>query len=346
MSVGLIVTHQDSPWNAECTLDELLDYEVTPYSHLYARNHSKKPPTIAHSEYRLSISGLVDQELSLSLHDLKAFPKVTMDVAMQCAGLRRDEMNHIKDTEGVGWSSCAVSNCSYTGVLLSTVLESVTMATGATFVLFEAHNVPCDEDDYYGSSIPISMIQTHDALLAYGLNGENLPDTHGGPCRVVIPGVYGARSVKWLDTIKFSTGESECFYQQRDYKVLPEHIVSREQANRENAWKNISPMTEIIPESVISRDREGTMLRGYALSSSRIKKVEVSFDDKATWVDAAITYQSGQWSWTLFEIEAPVKAEGCAVYSRATDAKGQVQPEYTPWNLRGVGYNAYGKCNL
>ena len=335
-------TYQESPWNAEAKLIELLEHPVTPYSLLYARNHSNDLPIIDPIKYRLVIDGLVDSSQSLSLDQIKALPAKTFDVAMQCAGLRRDEMNdRLGQTEGVAWSSAAISNCTYTGVLLSSVIAELQLnvADEAKHVHFKCHSVACSDAAIYGGSIPANYIDSNDVLLAYMLNGSPMPASHGGPIRLVTPGIYGARSVKWIDTISFCKDEIENFYQAHDYKVLPPHIKDQSQAD-DDLWNSLPAMIEVAPNSVITKCEGG--YKGYAVSSCRIDRVDVSFDGATTWYPATITYQSGDWSWTLFTIEGRAMDADVPVYSRATDIKGNVQPATVSWNLRGVGNNEYG----
>lgn len=346
---NLEVTHQESPWNAETTLSRLLDYEITPYTLLYARNHCDTLPEVDKDSYKIKIEGLVEGDVEIALQDLQEMPQQELEAAMQCAGLRRDEMNERRQTEGVAWSSCAISNCVYGGVLLKDVLAHLKLQVQdkMKYAQFSCNYVECGEDQFYGSSIPIELIESNDVILATRLNGRALPQSHGGPCRLVIPGVYGARSIKWIDTISFSTQESQCFYQQHDYKVLPKHIESQEQADAEDSWSKLEAMTRVVPESVITRVGDGNLFRGYALSGSVVKQVEVSFDEKSTWQTAKLIYQSGKWSWTLFEAEGPEDMSTVKnVYSRATDVEGNAQPEEPAWNLRGVGMNSYGVCRI
>lgn len=194
------------------------------------------------------------------------------------------------------------------------------------------------------------------------MNGETLTQAHGYPVRAVVPGVIGARSVKWLDRISVSTSESPNFYQRHDYKVLPPEVTDTESA--EKYWDKVPPMEDNPINSVVANPEDGEAVKvdehgrlkvkGYAVpggSGGPIVEVEVAVvppekqlqkNDEVRWVKANLGPAS-RWSWVIWEaelVDVP-KGEGMRIFSRATDREGNVQDqEQTQWNLRGVGYNA------
>lgn len=189
------------------------------------------------------------------------------------------------------------------------------------------------------------------------MNDEPLTPDHGYPLRIVVPGYSGVRWVKWLDTITVSRRESDNFYQQKDYKILPATVRTHEQADKEGWWAKLpalqsNPINSVIGE--VQRREDGTLeVVGYAVSGAaggQVKRVEVSANRGKTWEEAEITYQEGKWSWTLWRATVPVAQEGASdeervVWSRATDESGRTQALSMDWNLRGVGYNAYGEAH-
>ena len=190
------------------------------------------------------------------------------------------------------------------------------------------------------------------------MNGKALPVNNGFPVRIIVPGVAGARSVKWLDRITVQLEESKNFYQTRDYKVLPPDAVDKKSANK---YWDITPAIQEMPvNSVIAVPKSGETaklspdgaieIKGYALPSGNggpVAQVEVSVDDGETWMDAEIVEGvdgRSKWAWVLWK--AAVKLEkggGRRIYSRATDVAGQTQCARPQWNLRGVCYNGYGE---
>ena len=190
------------------------------------------------------------------------------------------------------------------------------------------------------------------------MNGEILKPKHGFPVRVVVPGILGARSVKWLDRITVSQKESPNFYQQHDYKILPPDATDSESAAK--YWDKVPPMMDncincvvLAPEDdeTVKLGAAGTInVKGYALpqgSDGPVTKVDVSADGGKNWKRARIVDDGGdkasKWSWVLWEADVEVeKGENRSIFSKATDKGGNTQTaEQSQWNLRGVGYNGY-----
>ena len=206
------------------------------------------------------------------------------------------------------------------------------------------------------------------------MNGSVLPDRHGAPVRSVIPGIIGARSVKWLDTIVLSSRESQNHYQQHDYKVLPPEATSPEKAEELGLWDKTPAMQDNPINSVVAlpgedgdtlaRREDGKVrIAGYAIPKGKdgpVVSVRVSIDRGGSWYDATImdggdentTHPAnrgktrGKFSWVLWEVDVPAEptgeeGQGVDIWSKASDQGGNTMSEVKgTWNLRGVGYNA------
>lgn len=189
------------------------------------------------------------------------------------------------------------------------------------------------------------------------MNGKPLPARHGFPVRSVVPGVLGARSVKWLDRISISDKESPCFYQQHDYKVLPPEAVDA--ATAEKYWVLCPSMLEMpinscvaypTSESTITLPSSGMVeVLGYAVPQGHhgpVIRVQVSGDEGKTWVDAHLEdggETGSRWTWVLWNASVKMeRGKGKKIFAKATDGGGNSQTqERSTWNLRGVGYNGY-----
>ncbi|KAF8807084.1 molybdopterin binding oxidoreductase [Phlegmacium glaucopus] len=343
----LLSIQEKEPFNAEPPSSALVEFPITPEDLVYCRNHG---PVRQFDEdnYSLTIRGGSIGEVKLTMNDLRTLFPMASIVAVLQVRLRRKEMGVIKKVHGVPWSDGVIANCRWGGVRLCDLLKHAGEHPEALHVCFESHATQCQDDTYYGASIPFvkAMKQEEDILVAYEMNNEPLAADHGGPLRIVVPGFLGARWVKWVDTITIASEESLNFYQQRDYKILPPHIESKESAKA--LWAKYPSMTALPLNSVIgvaSRTSEDTLyVKGYAIPSpcGNVQAVEVTIDDGKTWQSAQIIYQQGKWSWTLWEAELK-GVEGCGrVYCRAIDFEGNVQPREGIWNLRGVAYNGWG----
>lgn len=339
----------------------------------YDRNHGPIPH-LDPCTHKVTIAGLVNKVLYLSIADLFSLPQHTIICALQCAGNRRHTMRtKLKEVCGIDWFDGAVMNCKWTGPLLKDVLNLAGVKVDQekwkdAHVAFSCFQTPTQDDEYYGASIPLSRaMDAHSSiLLALKMNDKPLPPNHGAPVRVVTPGIAGARSVKWLDQVTVQMSESRSFYQQSDYKILPPEVDCKEKAKE--WWSKVSSLQDMPVNSVIGVPKSGTKVhqraedgtievKGYALPSGAdgpIVRVEVSADEGKTWQDAELinTYTGPdakqvemKWAWALWRIDIKVeKGKNVKILSRATDQSGNTQQPTCEWNLRGVAYNGYGEA--
>jgi sulfite oxidase len=184
----------------------------------YKRNHGPIPIVDDLSRYSVSITGIVNKNVQLSMADIRSLPKYDVTATLQCAGNRRTAMSKVRKVRGVGWDISALGNATWGGAKLSDVLElvgipklsSVTSLGGKHVEFVSVDRCKEEKGGPYKASIPLKQATDPEAdvLLAYEMNGETLNRDHGYPLRVVVPGVIGARSVKWLDSINII--EEEC----------------------------------------------------------------------------------------------------------------------------------------
>jgi len=222
--------HAARPFNAEMPSQLLVDHYITPNELFYVRNHLPVPHSAVErsanvAEVELTGVGL-HHTVTLSVADLRRrFTTHTVTTTMQCAGNRRSDMR-VDDgrpaVRGLPWGVGAVGTAHWTGALLSDVLASAgAREDEVDHVLFQGRDTDHDGQPYE-TSIPAATAfdRRRDVLLAYEMNGRELPVDHGYPLRVIVPGTVGARQVKWLQRIVLSREESQSFWQQNDYKTL------------------------------------------------------------------------------------------------------------------------------
>ncbi|KAK9529174.1 hypothetical protein VZT92_013287 [Zoarces viviparus] len=361
------------PFNAEPPPEILSDSFITPSAFFFKRNHLPVPP-VDPASYQLMVEGLPGGVLTLSLEELKTrFPKHTVTATLQCAGNRRSEMNKVKQVKGLNWGIAAISNATWSGARLRDVLLAAgygpDVAQRALHVQFEG----LDKDvtgTTYGASIPLNkaVSEEGDVLLAYEMNGADLPADHGYPVRVVVPGTVGARNVKWLGKIIVSADESSSHWQQNDYKGFSPgtdwDTVDFKSAPAIQELPIQSAITTPADGAVVDRSLEDVTVKGYAWSGGgrEVVRVDVSLDGGKTWQVARLrSSETGQapepspppgraWAWKLWEVTAPIppEAQELEIVCKAVDNSYNMQPDTVApiWNLRGVLSNAWHRVTV
>ncbi|XP_039283083.1 sulfite oxidase, mitochondrial, partial [Nilaparvata lugens] len=352
------------PFNAEPPPSLLADSFITPVELFYVRNHLPVP-VVDVSAWRLTIEGVGFKSIELSMDQIKKFPKHTVTTSIQCAGNRRSEMSKIKKVKGLDWGTAAIGNATFSGARLYDVLRAAGLKEDeikAQHVQFEGldtdpANVP------YAASIPIekAMDPRGDVLLAYEMNGAPLSRDHGFPLRAVVPGVAGARNVKWLGAIYVSEEESSSHWQQNDYKGFsPSTDWDTVDFTKSPAIQQL-PVTSAICEPSENEEvavKNGKItVKGYASSGggNKIVRVDVTADCGQTWHVAELINPENNkpphhWAWSLWQVDIPVSKgqKQMELWVKAVDSSYNTQPESFKniWNLRGVLSNAYHRINI
>jgi len=360
--------HMKRPTNAEAPGSLLGASWITPSGLWFVRNHHPVPH-IAADEHRMTISGRADgkRDFTLNVAQLKeAYPKHSIVSSVQCGGNRRAGMNEVKRTNGSPWAISAMSTAQWGGARLGDVLRSLGVdeeyveTHGIKHVIFEGA-----ED--MQASIPIrkALDRYGDTLLAYEMNGEAVPESHGHPLRLVVPGHVGVRNVKWVKNIVLSADEATGPWQRgMSYKGFGPSTTSLEGID----VAGIPSLQEQPVQSAITLPTAGSSvapgdvvsLKGYAYSGGGrgIVRVDVSVDGGKMWKNATLGEGSHQpldraWAWTLWELDVELPEDlpvGSQVecICKATDASYNVQPDTVQgiWNLRGINNNAWHRVSI
>jgi len=276
--------------------------------------------------------------MEFTFDELQQFQKRNLTATIECAGNSRVFLT--PKAKGVQWELGAVGNAEWTGFLLADILRQAGVRSGTREVVLEGADngaiaePPCPTGKvHFARSLPINKAMD-DVILAYEMNGDPLPTSHGFPLRAVVPGWYGMASVKWLRRIIVTEDLFQGYYQTVDYaywqqgQAGPELIpLSRMQVKAEIARPGIN-------EVVASNDNYP--IRGAAWTSGgEIAKVEVTTNGGAHWNEAKLIGDSGTDVWRLWEFDwrTPNAPGRYTLMARATDSRGHTQPDHRDANL-------------
>ncbi|APX33527.1 oxidoreductase [Brachybacterium sp. P6-10-X1] len=288
---------QPIPEDAQVTVKGMPPY-VTPNADFYRIDTALAVPRVDPTSWQLRIHGLVDRELTLSFEELLAEPMIAKHVTLACV------------SNPVGGD--LAGNATWLGVPVRDLLERVGVQDGADMVLSRSI-------DGFTASTPLeALTDARDSLIAVGMNGEPLPQQHGYPVRMVVPGLYGyVSATKWLTELKVTRfADDLAYWSTRGWSERgPIKIASRVDVPRSFA--------ELAP------DADGAvMLGGTAWAQQRgIAAVEVRIDD-GDWREADLGAEVTEDTWVQWSLrwEDPAPGDHTATV-RATDGEGELQTE-------------------
>jgi sulfite oxidase len=354
-----LVVRQALPYNGGPPPQRLAAAFFTPNDLFFVRNHAPVPE-VDPTAFRLTVDGLVERGLELSLADLASrFERAEVVATLQCAGQRRQELLAVAPLPGeLPWGSEAVGTARWSGYRLADVLAAAGVAAPAAHVGFEGLDTVERRGARFGfgGSVPLAKATAPEVLLADRMNGEPLPATHGAPLRVVVPGYIGARSVKWVRRVEVRERSSENYFQAVAYRLYPTAMTAQTAdpaAGFELGEMNVTSLiTQPRAEAQVAAGT--STVHGIAFSGGGrpVMRVEVSGDGGATWQVARLSAgeEAGapfdaRWSWRLFRAEVEVPAGRGEILSRAWDSAGNTQPEQAAalWNFKGYMNNAWSR---
>jgi DMSO/TMAO reductase YedYZ molybdopterin-dependent catalytic subunit len=328
--VGLIM-RQHEPANLETPLDQVDSY-LTPAELFYIRSHFKAPE-VDPASYRLRIDGAVRNALSLTVQQLREMPSETQVATLECAGNGRVFL--IPQVAGAQWELGAVGNAEWTGVPLAALLERAGLEDDAREIVLEGadRGTPTEPPIPpapipYARSVPRDKALQREVLIAYEMNGRELPLHHGYPVRAIVPGHYGMASVKWLTRIEAVREPFRGYWQTSDYAYW-EHLEVEPERR---------PLGEMLLKSEITRPRvfetvppnQPYTIFGIAWAGeTEATGVSVSTDGGRTWSDATLLDPARRYAWRRWTCDwvTPRKPGRYTLMSRATGADGSVQPD-------------------
>ena len=330
------IKHEDS---LEARLENIQGL-ITPNRFFFVRNNSGSVAVNA-TGWKLSIEGdAVSSPLELSYDKILNMPSRIVVSYVECAGNQRAMFDLVKGQETIGtqWGRGGVGNAEWIGVPLRDVLREAGIKEEARSVLFVGMDVDAPEEGYR-RVLPVDKAMHPDTLLAYGMNGEALPQDHGFPLRAIVPGWAGTSSIKWLGQIVVSSEPIWTRNNTTHYVLIGDEYEPEGQAEGEVITTQIvkSALALSWPAEMSTGPRQ---MYGYAHSGyGPIVKVEWSEDSGRSWKDAEITGPQVQYSWARFEFTWEATQGRHTIMTRATDSAGNTQPDETPFNYRGYLFN-------
>lgn len=295
-----------------------IDAFYTPNDRFYVVQHYGQPDVDMDS-YRLRLTGLVDRPLDLTLADLKGMDRFEVDAGFECGGNRPNDI-----------FNGLIGNAKWSGVRLRDLLARAGVRDdGIEIVFFGAdkgkENIRnTDVEQAFGRSMHIDDAMRGEVLVAWEMNGEPLPDIHGAPVRLIVPGWYGVANVKWLEHIHVQDRRYMGRFMARDYVTLSKIDVGGVERWDERSVTWIQLKSSIV--RVTRRDGGSHRITGFVLNDGTpLDRVEVQVDGGA-WRRAEIDPDSSQYSWKLFYLDWDDASPGeHTIVSRVIDANGRVQ---------------------
>lgn len=326
--------------DAETPLDALTTY-LTPNDLFFVRHHwIPQYPSV--KTWTLTVDGEVERPLSLTREDLRRMPRSSVTCVLQCAGNGRGL--YAPKLPGVQWKFGAVGNARWTGVRVKDLLDRAGLKAGARHLHTSGSDKPPVRVPPFLRSVELEKVLA-DAIVADEMNGVPLPDLHGGPARLIVPGWAGDHWMKWLDRLSPQAEARTGFYMDTAYRYPKEPGAPGVMVPP----AEMRPVTELFVKSNIteapSTARAGSpvTVRGFAFSGAPdVAKVEITEDGGATWRAADLDPQHDPWSWRLWSVKwTPAVPGPHTVHVRATDSRGAVQPKEAAWNPSGYLFNGW-----
>jgi DMSO/TMAO reductase YedYZ molybdopterin-dependent catalytic subunit len=319
----------------------LLDY--TPNDVFFVRWHLPVLPNhIQEDTFRLRIHGAVNQELALSMSNLKTlFTKDSVVALAACAGNARSFLD--PKVPGGQWKNGAMGNAKWTGVRLKDILEKAGLKKEAFEVTFNGMDLPSmgTVPDFV-KSLKVEHAMDGEVMIAYAMNDEPLPILNGYPLKLVVPGWYATYWVGMLNEINVVSDTFQGYWMKKAY-LKPKGVANANE-KPDSLSKNLEPVTVLDVRAIFVTPEPDSVLKvgvacelqGLAFDSGQgISKVEISADNGATWQNASLDPEIGKYAWRRWRHSFTPKSKGTITFKiRATNAAGETQPEHH-WNRSG-----------
>ncbi|HEX4642975.1 MAG TPA: molybdopterin-dependent oxidoreductase [Candidatus Acidoferrales bacterium] len=325
----------------------------TPNDAFYVRWHLQTiPNAVDLKTWRLQVEGNVERPLTLSFPELLSrFKSVSLAAVNQCSGNSRSRLQ--PRVAGGQWGNGAMGNAAWTGVKLREILDAAGVKSGSLQVQFEGLDKGIGPQGFgstrFMKSLDLNNPVLDEAIVAYSMNDEPLPMLNGFPVRMVVPGYFSTYWLKSLSFIRVLNAPDDNYWVKTAYRVPDTPRGNTTPADVKAGSVKTVPISRMPVRSfLISPDGSAKIpagfplhLRGIAFSGyGGIKKVEVSTDNGANWSEARLGTDAGDYGFRTWSHDWTPRDSGrYQLAVRATDAKGNVQPDEGVWNPGGYLWN-------
>jgi DMSO/TMAO reductase YedYZ molybdopterin-dependent catalytic subunit len=356
-----LIVHEPFPAVLETPTELLAKDRVTPVELLFVRNN-QQPDNAATLDplppdgWKVELTGLLNKEVTVEAAELEDMEQVEHEMVIQCSGNSRSLFSESAQTDGTQWGSGGMGNVRFAGVPLSAVLKKkgIDALPKARFVAAEGRDGALPGKEDFEHSLPVDDVLSR-AILALRLNGKPLPAVHGGPVRLVTPGVYGTMHMKWLGRLRFEDSETTNHHHVGRYRVprrliKPGEMFKSTLANSLFNWNMKVRSVILTPSANANLRGNRTTIQGVAFNDGQaaIEAVLISLDQGQTWKPAKLEHPQSRYAWTRFSTEVELSPGKQAIWSRAVDALGRSQPldGSVHWNPEGYEWNGVHKIEV
>jgi len=337
----LMIGMTSRPPQLETPFSVFNDGPITPNDAFFVRYHlAGIPLEIDPDTFTVEVKGKVDKPLKLSLAELKRMPSVEIVAVNQCSGNSRGFFE--PRVAGGQLGNGAMGNARWKGVSLKAVLDRAGVQKDARQVTFNGLDGPIvDKTPDFVKALDIDQARNGEVMLAYAMNGQDLPFLNGFPLRLVVPGYYGTYWVKHLSEITVIDGVFDGFWMKGAYRIPDNDCNCTDPGTPP---KTTIPIGRLTVRSFITSVGDGAKvaagqpitLKGIAFDGGTgIKEVAVSTDDGKSWTPAKLGQDLGKYSFREWQLPVTLAAGKHEIKVRATSNGGQTQPMKPLWNPAG-----------
>jgi DMSO/TMAO reductase YedYZ molybdopterin-dependent catalytic subunit len=325
----------------------------TPNEAFFVRWHlANIPNSVDLKQWKLRVEGNVEKPLELSFAELTSrFAPTTLAAVDQCSGNSRSYLQ--PRVVGGQWGNGAMGNALWKGVKLRDLLNAARVKSGSVQIQMEGLDTGLGPVGFgsnrFMKALDLNNPVIDECIVAYSMNDAPLPMLNGFPVRLIVPGYFATYWLKGLSWLRVLDKSDDNYWMKTAYRVpdTPRGTTTPEEM-KAGTVKTVPISRMPVRSFLISPDGSGKIpaglpvqLRGIAFSGyGTVAKVEVSDDDGAHWRNAQLGDDHGPYSFRTWSMAWTPKQAGVAKVSvRATDAKGNVQPDEPVWNAGGYLWN-------